>query len=178
MFLIALMRMRPVADDRIGIRPAGMIDVARDVRARRAVDGPARVHLEQIAIIRNVLALLVREQRAGVVDDEGALPDRSVANTPSPVRERPTRNAWAPLSSCLALPLVLLDLRAAMRLEMRWMRFSVSLTRHAARGQPALVNALHRSTVSRARSEKASPARDAGWEPVFGPDHAQPNTHQ
>jgi hypothetical protein len=37
----------PVADHRIGIAAAGMIDVARDVRTRLAVDGPARIHLEQ-----------------------------------------------------------------------------------------------------------------------------------
>src|SRR6186713_799830 len=102
----------------------------------------------------------------------------SVANTPSPVRERPTRNAWAPLSACLALPLVLLDLRAGMRLEMRWMRFPVSLTRHAARGQPRWSTRCIAPQFHAHDPEKACPALDAGWEPVVGPDHAQTSTHQ
>src|SRR4051812_45839369 len=53
-----------------------MVDVARDVRARRAVDGPARIHLEQIAIVRDLVALLVREERTNVFHDVGILLDR------------------------------------------------------------------------------------------------------
>src|SRR5262249_13552686 len=66
----------PVADHRIRVRPAGMIDVARDVRARRAVYGPARVDLEPVAIVGLRIALRIVEQRAGVFDDVGVLPDR------------------------------------------------------------------------------------------------------
>jgi hypothetical protein len=53
-----------------------MIDVARDVRARRSVDGPARIHLEPVAIVGPRIALCVRQQRAGVFDDVGVLLDR------------------------------------------------------------------------------------------------------
>src|SRR3954447_1446526 len=53
-----------------------MVDVARDVRARRAVDGPARIHLEQIAIVRDLVALLVREERTNVFHDGGILLDQ------------------------------------------------------------------------------------------------------
>src|SRR3954471_3381103 len=53
-----------------------MVDVARDVRARRAVDGPARIHLEQIAVVRDFVALLVREERTDIFDDVGVLLDR------------------------------------------------------------------------------------------------------
>src|SRR4029077_20931074 len=64
------------AGHRIGVRPAGMVDVARQVRARRAVDGPARIHLEPVAIVGALVALLVGQQRAGVLDDVFVLADR------------------------------------------------------------------------------------------------------
>src|SRR5215208_5203067 len=53
-----------------------MIDVARDVLARRSVDRPARIDLEQIAVVRNLVALLVGEQRPRVFDNIGVLLDR------------------------------------------------------------------------------------------------------
>src|SRR6185295_19788786 len=65
-----------VADHRVGVRPAGMIDVARGVGTRRAVDGPARIHLEPVAIVAPLIALLVGQQRTCVFDDVLVLPDR------------------------------------------------------------------------------------------------------
>ena len=44
------------------VRLAGMIDVAGDVFADRAIDGPAAVELEQILVLDRVLVLLPRIQ--------------------------------------------------------------------------------------------------------------------
>src|SRR5262245_46797062 len=61
-------------DIRLGVRPAGMVDVAGDVLAARAVDGPAVVDLEQILgveLVRDpVVQLLAR-----VADDEASPAD-------------------------------------------------------------------------------------------------------
>jgi hypothetical protein len=41
-----------------GVRFAGMIDIARDVLAHRAVDGPASVEFEQVFVLDRVVLLL------------------------------------------------------------------------------------------------------------------------
>jgi hypothetical protein len=70
----------PVIHQRaLGIRPAGMIGVAADVGADRAVDGPAPVDLEHVAASGAGFArvcLLRGNAAAGVLDDELALGDR------------------------------------------------------------------------------------------------------
>src|SRR6266852_5819244 len=54
-----------------------MIDVARDVLAHRAVDGPAVIELEQIFVLDRVVFLLSAiQQRTKIADDFGALLDR------------------------------------------------------------------------------------------------------
>ena len=59
-----------------GVRLARVIDVARDVLANRAVDGPALVELEQIFVLDRVLIRLLRiQQRTEIADDLGALLD-------------------------------------------------------------------------------------------------------
>ena len=56
---------------------APMVDVARDVLAHRAVDGPAVVELEQIFVLDGVVFLLSAiQQRTKIADDFGALLDR------------------------------------------------------------------------------------------------------
>src|SRR5215213_6178550 len=52
-----------------------MIDIAGNVLARRSVDRPTRVHLEEIAVVRDLVALLVGEQRPRVLQDVGVLLD-------------------------------------------------------------------------------------------------------
>src|SRR5205807_9692686 len=39
-----------LTDGHVRIRIAGMVEVARDIAARRAVDGRAAVHLEQVTV--------------------------------------------------------------------------------------------------------------------------------
>src|SRR6185312_2922957 len=66
------------ADRGVGIRIAGVIEVARDVAAALAVDGPAAVDLEQIAVAAR-LGLFRRlhvEQRPLVLGDARPLLDR------------------------------------------------------------------------------------------------------
>src|SRR5206468_3908146 len=58
----------------LGIGPAGMVDVAGDVAPGRAVDGPAAVELEQVAVV-DLVGALVGDLRPPVLDDERALPD-------------------------------------------------------------------------------------------------------
>src|SRR5882672_9065712 len=58
----------------LGIRPAGVIDVARDVAPGRAVDRPTLVDLEQVAIVE-LVGQLVGNAPAPVLDDEVALLD-------------------------------------------------------------------------------------------------------
>src|SRR5262249_35067276 len=62
-----------VADHRVGVAAAGMVGGARDGRAGPGVPGPARIHLVPGAIVGGLVALVVRQQRAGVLDDESAL---------------------------------------------------------------------------------------------------------
>src|SRR5262249_6809260 len=59
------------------VRLAGMIDIAGDVLAHRAVDGPAIVELEQIFVLDRVILLLPGiQQRPEIPDDLGPLLDR------------------------------------------------------------------------------------------------------
>src|SRR5712672_95086 len=65
------------ADVGFRVRLAGMIDVARDVLAHRAVNGPAVAELEQIFVLDRVVFLLSAiQQRTKIADDFGALLDR------------------------------------------------------------------------------------------------------
>lgn len=59
----------------LGVRPARMIDVARNIAAAGAVDRPAAVDLEQI-FGPELVGLLGRDQPAGIISDELALLDR------------------------------------------------------------------------------------------------------
>ena len=65
-----------VANHRIGVGPARVIDVTRHVRAWRPVNGPARVHLEPVAIVGTRVTLRVGQQGARVFHDVGVLLDR------------------------------------------------------------------------------------------------------
>ena len=78
-----------------GVGIAGMVEIARDIAARRAVDGPAAVELVEVAV-----AAWPRGFRLPWCVSSGPLysamraPLRTgrVANRPRPVRERPVRN--------------------------------------------------------------------------------------
>src|SRR5690606_7660742 len=59
----------------LGVGPARMIAVARDIAARRAVDRPAAVDLVHVAVV-DLVRDLGRELAALVLDDLGALGDR------------------------------------------------------------------------------------------------------
>jgi hypothetical protein len=64
---------------RLGIRPAGMVDVTADVPARDAVDAPLLVKLEQEFVAPVALELVGGrggDDAAAILDDELALPDR------------------------------------------------------------------------------------------------------
>ena len=58
-----------------GVRPAGMVDVARDVLAARSVDGPTGVDLEQILGVKLVRDS-VGQHPAGVPDNEAPFADQ------------------------------------------------------------------------------------------------------
>src|SRR6185437_4024052 len=59
------------------VRLAGMVDVAGDVLADRAVDGPAVGELEQIFVLDLVVFFLLRiQKRPEIADDPGAFLDR------------------------------------------------------------------------------------------------------
>src|SRR5947209_4796577 len=65
------------ADVGLGIRPAGVVDVACDILAHRAVDSPAAVQLEQVLVLDRVVLLVPGiEQRPEIADDLGPLLDR------------------------------------------------------------------------------------------------------
>src|SRR5665213_1872002 len=65
------------ADVGFRVRLAGVIDIARDVLAHRAVDGPAPVQFEQILVLDGVVFFLPGiQQRPKIADDLGALLDR------------------------------------------------------------------------------------------------------
>jgi len=54
-----------------------VVDIAGDVLADRAVDGPAVVQFEQVLVLdRVVFFLLAIQQRPKIADDLGALLDR------------------------------------------------------------------------------------------------------
>src|SRR2546428_8744118 len=59
----------------LGVRPAGMVDVACDVLAARSVDGPTGVDLEQILGVKLVRDL-VGQHAAGVPDNEASPADQ------------------------------------------------------------------------------------------------------
>src|SRR5438876_850704 len=63
------------------VRPAGVIDVARLVAAARAVDGPARVDLEQIARIE-LIGGFGADFPAAVTHDELSFADRHTRKQP------------------------------------------------------------------------------------------------
>src|SRR5712691_6388854 len=58
----------------LGVRAARVVDVARDVAPGRAVDRPALVELEQVAVVE-LVGDLVRDAPAPILDDEIALVD-------------------------------------------------------------------------------------------------------
>src|SRR6266540_1031623 len=58
----------------LGVRAARVVDVPRDVAPGRAVDGPALVELEQVAVVE-LVGDLVRDAPAPILDDEIALVD-------------------------------------------------------------------------------------------------------
>src|SRR5262245_41449391 len=62
-------------DIRFSVRPAGMVDVAGDILAARAVDGPAIVDLEQIFGIELVGDPVV-QLLAAIADDEASPADQ------------------------------------------------------------------------------------------------------
>src|SRR5581483_1405151 len=59
------------------VRLAAVVDVARDVLAHRAVDGPAVAELEQVLVLDVVFFLLGIQQRPEIADDPGAFLDPS-----------------------------------------------------------------------------------------------------
>src|SRR5262249_9317822 len=68
--------LQPGVDVGFGIRPAGMVGVARDIAADRTVDGPAAVQFEQIFVLdRVIFRLRAIEQRPEILEDPGALFD-------------------------------------------------------------------------------------------------------
>src|ERR1051325_7591612 len=64
--------------DRLGVRPARVVDVARHVPALGAVDGPARVDLEHVAGAARfeLVRLRIADAAAAVRDDVLSLPER------------------------------------------------------------------------------------------------------
>src|SRR6266568_2145064 len=78
-----------LADRAFGVRPAGMVGIAADITARRAVDGPAAVDLEHVAGAGCALARLGFTRRnalAGIFDDDRATPDRGGREQAEPCR--------------------------------------------------------------------------------------------
>ena len=78
-----------------GVRPAGMVDVARDVLAARSVDRPTGVDLEQILGVK-LIRDLVGQHAADVSDNEASLADelggeQAQACFGTADAERPTR---------------------------------------------------------------------------------------
>src|SRR5215470_5139790 len=76
-------------DRAFGIGPAGMVGIAADIAALRAVDGPAAVDLEHVAGTRGPLAHLGLTRRnafARIFDDECAALDRSGRKQAEPGR--------------------------------------------------------------------------------------------
>jgi hypothetical protein len=76
-------------DRALGVRPAGMIGIAADIAARRAINGPAAVDLEHVAGARGLLArpcLTRRNALAGIFDDERAALDRDGCEQTKPGR--------------------------------------------------------------------------------------------
>jgi len=67
-----------VARERLGIGPAGMIGIAAEVPARRAVDGPFLVEDEQIARVARLVAIgfFFGEERTAIGDNRRAPLDR------------------------------------------------------------------------------------------------------
>ena len=66
---------RVLFDIGLGVRPARVIDVARDVAAGGTVDGPAAIHLEQI-LGPELIGLLGGDQPTRIVRDEVAFLER------------------------------------------------------------------------------------------------------
>src|SRR6266478_6528455 len=66
-----------------GVRPARMIDVARPVPAARAVDRPAVVDLEHIAVVE-LVGDFGTQLSAAVADDELPFLDRNAGEEPQP----------------------------------------------------------------------------------------------
>src|SRR5262245_38499535 len=75
-----------------GVRPAGMVDVARGVAARGTIDGPAAVDLEEVAVVE-LVGDLVGEATAPVLDDEVALVDR-LGREQAKTRTRTPETIW------------------------------------------------------------------------------------
>src|SRR5262249_15138753 len=67
----------------LGVRPAGMIDVAGEVAAARSVDGPAVVELEQVLVVE-LVGLVVRKLASAVAGDVAALLDRPAGEHAKP----------------------------------------------------------------------------------------------
>ena len=78
MFLIARRITLWPIECELGVRSAGMVGVASEVPAGRAIDSPAAVDFVEIAIAARLedVGLLGREFAALVVDDEAAPLDR------------------------------------------------------------------------------------------------------
>src|SRR5215468_10807733 len=82
-------------DISLGVRPAGVVDVARDVLAARSIDGPTGVDLEQILGVKLVRDL-VGQHAAGIADYEASFADqlggeKAKACFGTTDTERPTR---------------------------------------------------------------------------------------
>ncbi len=61
----------------LGVGPAGVVDIARDVAADRTVDGPAAVQFEQVLVLDLVMLFVPRiQQRPEILDDFVAFLDR------------------------------------------------------------------------------------------------------
>src|SRR5262249_7402975 len=93
--LVARLDVRDCAQDHLaldhvgfGVGTAGVIGVARDVAAARAVDGPAAVDLVEIARAARFepRRLRIADAAAPVGDDERALVDRRGGEQPQPGR--------------------------------------------------------------------------------------------
>src|SRR3954467_4398131 len=135
-----------VADHRIGVRPARMIDISREVRTLRSVDGPARVHLEPVAIVAPRIALRVGQQRAQIFDDVGILLDRLGGEDTKPGAR--TRDAERAPSEHLR---IFLGPQLFSRHSQDGFNFRASLTRVRACGQRRRLDASAASTGSTVR---------------------------
>lgn len=70
-----------LVDFRLAVRSAGVVDVPGKVAARRAVDGPLAVYIEEVPV-RPPVCLVARNQLTGILDNEVALSECAIRDEP------------------------------------------------------------------------------------------------